>query len=85
MEAKLMLERAISLPEGDWGPRTLYSFANDVGDRLTWITGSGLYNAEGKPAQAGDTIPLKFTVKKHHEFRGEADTRITRVANVKGK
>lgn len=52
----------------------IYVFRDDAGNKLVWFTsGAGLYLREGQKAR------IRATVKKHDEYDGEPQTRLSRV------
>lgn len=65
--------------DGDYGVRTLLSFLDSSGNKLTWWTG---YAPDW--AEQGAVVSVKGTVKKFDTYREEAQTVLTRVALVEG-
>lgn len=60
---------------GDYGPRCLTKWRDAAGNRFTWYA-----TGEHAPAEVGDTVNLKATVKAHESKRGFAETLLTRGA-----
>lgn len=72
-EIKVLSSRCIG--EGQYGATWLIKLTNDDGDALTWFTSE-------EKLQAGETVSLKATVKKHDEFRGVKQTILTRCQEI---
>lgn len=75
------VEKTIGMPDRGYGPSTLYVLRTDDGALLKWFTGSGPRH-NGKAIERGDKFAADFTVKKHEEYRGAAQTVVTRVKAV---
>lgn len=61
--------------DSEWGYVYLYKLTDKSGNMFTWKTGKWLGNMSNDLPQ---TISLKGTVKAHTEFRGIAQTELTR-------
>lgn len=58
--------------EGAYGVTHIYKFRDSDGNALTWFA------SRDQGVEIGDTVRLTGTVKKHDEYRGEAQTVLTR-------
>lgn len=59
--------------ESMYGMTNLYTFENDMGDKIIW------YSSSSPSVEVGDEGDLIGTFKKHDTFRNEAQTVVTRV------
>jgi hypothetical protein len=77
MNTALVIERVILLPDSFRGQRTHLVLLRDRGgNRLTWKTAaasSEVMRGEGR------TVEADFTVKRHSEYKGMAQTEVTRL------
>lgn len=71
------VERTIGMPDRGFGPSVLYMLRTADGAVLKWFTGSAP-RANGKRIEQGDSFPCDFTVKRHEEYKGTAQTIVTR-------
>jgi len=73
----------------EWGCTTLYSFETDDGCVVKWFSSNtasaatsdewtGRGEITTKDLEIGDRVHLRGTVKKHSEYKGVADTALTR-------
>lgn len=65
----------VSFHEGDYGTRALVKILTDEGNVATWWASS-----PSKAPKVGQKVTGKATVKRHGEFRGVAETTVTRFA-----
>jgi hypothetical protein len=74
--------------EGYYGTTHIFRFIEGEGNRVTWFSSRdvewawGVDEETGEPGELrrGDTFTVKATVKKHEEYKGVAQTVVTRVA-----
>jgi hypothetical protein len=58
--------------EGNYGVTHIYKFRTTDGNALTWFA------SRDQDLAVGDAVTLTGTVKKHDDYRGEAQTVLTR-------
>jgi len=61
--------------EGMYGPRVLHRFVDEDGAILTWWTGREAFEAK-------EVVCVKASVKRHSEYKGTAQTELSRVTEV---
>ncbi len=69
-EFELVLERVLELAN-EWGPLRIFVMRDKEGNILIWKTGAAI-------AQPGERLRLRGTIKAHSEYRGAAQTELTR-------
>ena len=78
---RLLVEATVShisqMPSA-WGLTYIVNMVTPQGARLTWFTSRS-------PLSVGQTATLRATVKDHREFRGQAQTVVTRCTVVAGE
>jgi hypothetical protein len=65
-----------------WGYTCLLKFVDADDNVFVWKTGVGLFDSEGRAAEAGYKVRLKGTVKEHSEYDGVKQTVLTRCKEV---
>ncbi len=65
--------------ESEYGSSYLYIMEDEAGNRLTWFSSTGNLEA------SEDFIKVRATVKGHDDYKGQKQTKLTRVAEVKAK
>lgn len=68
----------VRLLEGFYGSTTLYKFVTDVDDVLLWFS-----SVKKTPLRLGVRLRIRGTVKRHGEYQGQKETRLTRVHVIK--
>ena len=68
----------ISYTSGMYGTTTIVGLVLPGGEQLVWFASSGISGCTDEDALKGQTIKLDGTVKAHNEFRGVAQTQLTR-------
>lgn len=61
--------------EGDYGTVVIHKMVDAVGNKLTWF-------CSGRPLEQGEKVTIKGTIKAHSEYKGEAETALSRVVRV---
>jgi len=74
LEVTVTVERVIDL-EGNYGVSHLHSLKDAAGNVYVWVTGSVRYDV-------GKTVTLKGTVKAHTDYKGLAQTNLTRCSEL---
>jgi len=69
--AVVTFNRAVG--ESEWGETVLVKLEDEDGNKFSWFT------SRGSKFQAGTKVTMTGTVKKHVEFRGAAETQLSRV------
>lgn len=70
VDLEVTVERAITV-ETEYGPLVINTMRTDDGAIIVWKTGKGV-------GTAGSRIKLRGTVKRHTEYKGEAQTEMSR-------
>jgi hypothetical protein len=70
LELELTVQR-VHTTDSDYGAVHIISMRDEANNLVVWMTGS-------RTATPGDRLRVRGTVKKHNEYRGEAQTLLTR-------
>jgi hypothetical protein len=90
MELTLTLRRVIELEPGAYGATWIHKFEDADENEVTWFASNSYVvdyiDADGekgkRPWEAGETLTVKATVKRHTEYKGVAETHVNRVKVV---
>lgn len=69
--------------EGYYGTTWIHTFKDNDGRVFVWFGSKRLRSLDDEKVEVGSTLKVKATVKDHGEYRGVAQTNITRVAPAK--
>ena len=77
IEAEVIVDRVLAIPDNGFGPSQLYKFKSIDGPLLVWFTGS-FPQVGGAPVRANERFRLKATVKDHSKYGEVEETKIVR-------